>query len=644
MAWKIKDFFSGKGNPLETSADTWFQRGNTHVSQRQWQAALECFREAGRIDPHHAAAHAYAGNVLRLLGQPDAAMASYDRAITARPDYAEVHYNRGAILHEARQVSAALDCFDAALTINPSFPEAHFSRGEALRDLGRLDEALESFDAAIAINPDHVGAHAQRGSALMELGHLDAALASFDRAIQLKPDFARMYSNRAQAQASLGLHAAARASHDQAAMLDPRDAAIHFNRGAFLSEGDDQEEAVRSYLTAIELKPDYAEAYCNLGLIRHKSGQREAALENYSQALAINPRLATAFNNRGNLFRANKQFTEALSDYRQAVALDPTSADVHYNMGQLALLQGNLTEGWPQYEYRRLIKEALAVSPRKLSAPAWTGKQPLAGRRIFLYAEQGLGDTLQFCRYVSRVASHGAHVILEVQPSLGELLAQLDGVSQLILAGDPVPPADYQCSLMSLPGAFQTTLETIPGRVPYLRPDPSKVSRWREILGPRSRPRIGLVWSGNPRQTNEHNRRVPLAQWITHLPDQFDYISLQNEIRDADRETLRNCANIKTFDADLAERAALIETLDLVISVDTSLAHLSGALGKEIWMLLSFLPDWRWLLDRRDSPWYPTATLYRQPAVGDWESVLVEVQRNLLQSTFNPLFGQSHSD
>jgi tetratricopeptide (TPR) repeat protein len=329
------------------------------------------------------------------------------------------------------------------------------------------------------------------------------------------------------------------------------------------------------------------------------------------------------------LFRSRKQFAKALLDYRQAIALDPESADIRYNIGQLALLQGNFAQGWPAYEYRRLIKEARAVPPRQLPQAAWMGEYPLEGKRIFLHAEQGLGDTIQFCRYVSMVASRGAHVTLEVQAALGDLCRNLDGVSQLILAGEGVPPADYQCSLMSLPGAFRTTMDTIPCRIPYLRADSSKVSRWQETLGPGRRPRIGLVWSGNPRNSNDHHRSVPLARWVTHLPDRFDYIGLQADIRDADRQTLRTYGKITTFEADLSETAALMQALDLVVSVDTSLAHLSAALGKETWILLPFLPDWRWLLDRSDTPWYPTATLYRQAAPGDWESAFAEVNKAL---------------
>jgi tetratricopeptide (TPR) repeat protein len=574
------------------------------------------------------------GNVLRQLRMADEAMTAYDRAIAVRPDYAEVHFNRGTLLQQLGKAPAALESYEVALSMNPALTQAHCSRGDVLKALGRLDEALASYNQAIALKRDHAGAHAGRGLALMLLGEPDAALASFDAAIQLRPDSAGMFSSRAQAQAKLGLVAEARASHDQAVLLDPQDAAIHFNRGCFFSDLQEWNAAVESYRTAIALNPDHADAYCNLGHALQEAGQGDAALDSYSRALEINPGLSTAFNNRANLFRSRHQLAEALLDYRRTVALEPNAAEVHYNIAQLALLQGDFKEGWTEYEWRRLIQEALAVGARR-PLPVWFGDHDLKGKQILLHAEQGLGDTIQFCRYVKLVADLGSRVTLEVQPPLFDLLGNLDGVAHLILSGEPAPSADCQCSLMSLPGAFRTTLETIPSDVPYLQADPHKVSRWREILGPRTRPRVGLAWSGNPHNRNDHKRSVELAQWIPLLPDECEYFCLQKGIREADRRIMSACGKftaVESYNANFTDTAALIETLDLVVSVDTSLAHLSGAMGKKTWILLCFLPDWRWLLGRRDTPWYPTATLYRQPVSGDWHSVMAEVRKDLLLS------------
>ena len=667
MAWKHKGFFSRKDAAVQPDATAWFQRGNDHVSRQQWRLALDCFREAARLDPNHAEAHAYSGNVLRQLGEFDGAMAAYDRALAVKPDYAEVHYNRGMLLYQARQLRAALESFESALAVNASFAQAHNRRGDVLRDLGQSDaaetsyrqaialmpgnadahfnlgvlqssasshaDALKSFDAAISLDPGHAGAHAGRGLALMAFRQPHAAVESFDIAIRLKPDLARVVSNRAQAQEILGLLTEARASHDQAVLLDPQDPEINFNRGAFLSDRKEWLAAAQSYERAIGLKRDYADAYCNLGQAQQEMGEGDLALESYARALACNPRLATVFNNRGNLLRSRKRFAEASRDYREALALDPDSVEAHYNIGQLALIQGDFALGWPEYEWRRLIEEAKQISPRSLPQAAWSGESSLEGKRIFLYAEQGLGDTIQFCRYTSLVAALGARTILEVQPALGDVLADLEGVSELILAGSLVPPADYQCSLMSLPGVFKTTLETIPRKVPYLHADPQGIERCRQMLGPRMRPRLGLSWSGNPRHSNDRNRSVALKQLIAYLPTEFEYFCLQNEIRDADQEILRSCRSVTIRELPLntfLDTAAFVETLDLVVSVDTSVAHLSGAMGKSTWILLPYMPDWRWLLDRRDSPWYPTVALYRQSAPEDWDSVMSEMKADLL--------------
>lgn len=614
-------------------AEAHYNRGAVLHQTRQTRAALESYDIALSINPSFTEAHCNRGDTLRELGRLDEALASYSTAIAVNGSYAKAYLQRGIVQQQLNQSGAAEASYRQAIAVRPDYADAYFNLGTLQRDAGHTIEALTSFDAAIAVSPGHAGAHAQRGAALIVLGQLEAAVTSFDVAIRLKPDFAQAFSIRAQAQAKLGLLAAARSSHDQAVLFQPQDAVLHFNRGVFLSDVKEWKGAVQSYQAAIALKPDFADAYSNLGLVQQETGQEDAALDSYSRALAINPGLAMAFNNRGNLFRSRKEFAKALHEYRVAIALQPDMPDVNYNMSQLALLQGDLAAGWPKYEWRRLIKEASVVPTRNFPQQAWLGEYPLQGKSIFLHAEQGIGDTIQFCRYVTLVAGLGARVALEVPPALAELLANLDGVSQIVLFGEPIPPADFHCSVMSLPGAFNTTLETIPRQVPYLRSDPHQVTRWHEILGPCTRPRIGLAWSGNPHHSNDHNRSVALAEWIKHLPDEFEYVCLQNEIRDLDRQILRSCRKVKTVDLHLTNftaTAALVETLDLVISVDTSLAHLSGAMGKQTWILLPWFPDWRWMLDRRDTPWYPTATLYRQPVAGDWDSVFADVKRDLL--------------
>jgi hypothetical protein len=295
---------------------------------------------------------------------------------------------------------------------------------------------------------------------------------------------------------------------------------------------------------------------------------------------------------------------------------------------------GDFDRGWKEYEWRWKSVQ-LANSQRNFAQPLWLGKESLTGKTILLHSEQGLGDTLQFCRYIKLVSELGARVILEVYKPLSALLTRLDGVAQLVETGGPLPAVEFHCPLLSLPLAFKTGLNTIPARVSYIASNPGKVTEWRARLGKRTKPRIGLVWSGRTEHINDRNRSIPLSDLLKSLPNAYQYISLQKEIGQKDKETLGSRADILHFGeqlADFTDTAALCELMDVVISVDTSVAHLAGAMGKAVWILLPFCPDWRWLLDRADSPWYPTATLFRQDVMGDWGGVLRKVQAELLQS------------
>jgi hypothetical protein len=309
------------------------------------------------------------------------------------------------------------------------------------------------------------------------------------------------------------------------------------------------------------------------------------------------------------------------------------NTNARYNQALNLLAHGDFENGWREYELRRqcTLREFIRVV-RDFPQPLWLGEEPIKGKRLLLYNEGGLGDTLQFCRYAALAAAQGATVLLEVQPPLVRLLRDLAGVAQLIPAGDPLPPFDYQCPLMSLPLAFKTMLDTIPA-APYLRSDPARVEAWHWRLGVRRRPRVGIVWSGSTNKTI-HHRSIPLTEFVANLPPRrFDYFSLQRNVRDGDKRILRSSSPyIAAFDdalLDFADTAALCACMDVVVSVDTSLAHLSGALGRPTWVLLPIVPDWRWMLDRDDSPWYPTMKLYRQTSRDRWSDVFARVAADL---------------
>jgi tetratricopeptide (TPR) repeat protein len=446
--------------------------------------------------------------------------------------------------------------------------------------------------------------------------------------------FDALYAQAAAAAANLDFNSAV-PLYDQAIALDSLHAEAYYKRGNALKNLGRLDAAVASYDQAIEHKPDYAYAYCNRGVVQQSLGLTAAALSSYDQAIAYDPTDAMAHYNRALLLQDVSRWDEALAAYDRALTIDPGFSDAHYNRSLTSLFLGNFESGWREYEWRWHHAQRLSIgTPRDFQQPLWLGEDPIEGKRLLLYSEGGLGDTLQFCRYAKSCAALGATVLLEVQPPLVDLLTNLDGVSQVMATGSISPPFDYQCPLMSLPLAFKTTLDSIPAAAKYLNSDQVKGAQWHTRLGERKRPRIGLVWSGNPGNAIDRRRSIRLADMAQRLPREFEYFCLQKDVREEDRAALDSSSGIFSFDddsLDFANTAALCECMDLVISVDTSIAHLSGALGRRTWLLLPQVPDWRWMRERDDSPWYPTMKLYRQKIAGNWNEVFAQLDADLRQ-------------
>jgi len=505
-----------------------------------------------------------------------------------------------------------------------------------------LAAAVELFDAAIRLESSNAAAHCNRGTVLLELNELPAALASFDRAIALKADYAVAYSNRGNVLRKLKRWDEALASYDRATAINPLHAEVHCNRGNVLKEVGRLEAALASYNEAIRINPSLADAYSNRGTVQRMLEQFDGALASYDHAIALNPRFAEAHCNRGLLLHDLGRHPAALQSFGYALAIKPDFAEAHTNRSMTLLALGDYANGWLEYEWR-WSTELYSRERRYFGRPLWLGKESLAGKTILIHGEQGFGDTLQFCRYASLLAKLGAAVILEVPGPLKSLLASTDGAARCIVPEDTLPEFDYHCPLMSLPLACNSTLSTLPAQVPYLRGNAEKTRYWMEKLGQRRKPRIGLVWSGGARPTQPHlwhvNRRrnIPLATLAVLLRPDMDFYSLQKgELAEAElREfTVKNPNGpqlIALTDElrDFSDTAALVANLDLVVTVDTAMAHLAAALGKPVWILNRFDACWRWLVDRSDSPWYPTAKLYRQHGPGDWEPVLRQVGADL---------------
>jgi len=415
---------------------------------------------------------------------------------------------------------------------------------------------------------------------------------------------------------------------------DVANAVARNNLGNVLHELGQFDDALACFEACVALRPAFAEAWNNRGTTLRALKRYDEALTSFETALRITPGLADAQYNRGVTFEGLGRWTEACAAFEGAIECDAQHSAAQFNLALCRLRCGDFKRGWEGYEWRWRCAPSAFVHTK----PRWRG-EPLAGKTILLHSEQGLGDTLQFCRYAELISARGGRVVLAVFDPLAPLLEGLSGVAQIIRYGGKLPAFDFHCPLLSLPGIFGTDLQTIPVRRPYLKANAGRIAAWSAHLGIARRPRVGLVWSGNPQHENDHQRSIPLADLVRHLPAGVEYFSLQKELRAADAAVLRSYPEIRHFGDALvsfSDTAALCELMDVVISVDTSVAHLVGALGRPVWILLPFPADWRWLLERDDSPWYPSATLFRQHASGGWKPVLQRVAAALAQRSAMP--------
>lgn len=571
-----------------------FNQGVALHQLRQLDAALDCYRRVIALQADHAQAHSNLGVAQQDLGLLDAAVASYRTAVALKPDYAAAHHNLGLALKLNGQLEASVESYDRAIALDPHYAQAHAGRGHALQALQAYAAAIASYELALRITPDYVEAHANRGVALEKLHHYEAALDSFDLALAINPGYAE----------------------------------AHYNRGVALKALGRIDDAIKAYRQALELDPHRVETHTNLGVALQELQQLEEAIACYDRAIALGPNSVQAYSNRGAAHQDLMQFDAAMASYDSALRIQPDSAEARSNKALALLLMGDYAQGLPLYECRTDLNKpatlAKAADPR-----LWLGQPPIAGKTLLLHSEQGFGDTIQFCRYAALANQQGARVLMVVEPELLELLAHVEGVDRVLTKSDPIPEFDFHCPLPSLPLAFGTTVKTIPRAPSYLRANPAHVQRWAQRLGPKTKQRVGIAWSGNPKHKNDRSRSIRLTDFIDHLPGNCDYYVLQTNLPQQDRAALEGHPELSWFESELktfADTAALIENMDMVISVDTSPAHLSGALGKPTWLLLPFVPDWRWLLQREDTPWYPSVHLCRQTSRGDWASAFAHLR------------------
>jgi tetratricopeptide (TPR) repeat protein len=664
---KRKQLRAGKiGSPSKDSAASLYDAGLRHFQSGLFAVAEERVQRALALDPQHANSLYLAGQLHAQANRVDLAIDFVVRAIRIDQGNPEYFSSLGSYLARQGQFAEALKSYEVALKLKPDGADIWVGIGDLQRQQKRFQEALLAYDHALSLDPRHLDAVDKGGSLLIELQLHAEALARFEQSDKVHPGRSETLIGKAMCFQALMQPEEAAANYAMALAVDAKNYVARNNLGVVLLDLGRFEEAAAHFRKVAETRPDIVNAFSNLGLALTQLKRFDEALAVFDSAVKLDPSFAEAINNRGNALRQLNRAEQALADFDRAIALKPDYADAHANraacLDDLAradealasydtalslkpdhadahlnralnrLRAGDLKNGWVEAEWRWRAP-SLRLGRGRSNRPLWLGAESLAGKTLLLHDDQGFGDSIQFCRYIPLLAERGASVILEIDRSLKSLLSGVAGIAQCVVRGETLPDHDFQCPLASLPLAFDTTIETIPSQVPYISID-GNAPWWETFLGSTGRPRVGLVWSGNPDHTNDRNRSLPLRAFRPLFDTGAQFVSLQKNARDSDLAVLREHGSILDAARELesfADTAALIRQLDLVISVDTSVAHLAGALGKPVWILLPYVPDYRWLLDRDDSPWYPTARLYRQTATRDYAEVIDRMRADLLR-------------
>ena len=532
---------------------------------------------------------------LQRQGQLREAEKVYTRVLKAAPDHVDALNLLGTIKAQLGRMGEAHRLISAAVKINPRAAGAWANLGQVHLALKRNDEALECFDKARALSPDDLNILYQRANALLSAGRAADALTDFRAVLARAPQHAEARLNYGIAHAALGLN----------------------------------QEAVAEFDAALAMMPGHPVAHHNRGLALYELGHYDAAREAHDRALSSSPEHAGAWLHRGRALAALNRHDEAVASYRKARAIGRDDADLDFSEALALLTLGDYRSGFAKYEARW---RRSGMPAQKGRGRLWLGEYPLARKTVLLHAEQGLGDTIQFARYVPLLAAAGAKVVLEVQSELTALLARLDGGATIIARGGTPPPYDVHCPLGSLPLALRTEPGGVPADIPYLSAADASLAKWSARIGTLQRPRIAVAWSGNASHFNDRNRSLPFARLEPLFSVPARFISIQREVRSEDADMLAAEQRVTHVGGELenfTDTAAVIALADLVIAADTAVAHLAGAMGKPLWVLIPFAPDWRWTLDGETSPWYPTARLFRQTVLGDWDGVVARVAAEL---------------
>jgi len=621
-------------------ADAHNELGIILARQGRHDEAAVVYREALRLRPEFADAHNNLGNALRSKGKHDEAIASFRDALRLRPNYPEGHNNLGIALKHRGKYDEAVASYQHALRLRPNYAEAHSNLGIALADRGKLDAAALCYQQALRLKPDYFEACFYLGNVLADMGRLDEAIAHYQLANRIRAGDPRVLKNHGTALAKKDKLGESIALYREALKLKPDFADAHNDMGITLSRQDKFAEAEAAYREAIKHRPNYAEAFNNLGNALRNLGRFEESCECYRQALKLKPTYFDAHNNFGITLAEMGRFEEAVASYTRCIEQRPNHVDAHMNRALTWLRMGEFAKGWAEYEWRWKKR---AVSTKPLLQPLWNG-YPLAGRRILLITEQGLGDTIHFIRYARHLKGRGATVILECPDKLLKLLARTPGIDQMVPQGQPHPDHDFHAPMLTLPGLMGTSLESIPADVPYVHPDPDLEGRWRRELADVREFKVGINWQGNPKYGGDRHRSIALANFapLARIAGVRLYSLQKNEGYEQLKDFTARFAvtdlgpRLDEAAGAFMDTAAVMRNLDLFITSDTSVAHLAGALGVPVWVALSATPGWPWLVEREDSPWYPTMRLFRQEKLMEWGPVFERMAGELRRQVGAP--------
>lgn len=601
--------------------------------------ALACLSRAAASNPAYAAAAVEWGNTLLKLNRPSEAAACFEQFLKDTPENIPTLFSLASARHAAQQWDSAAQAYGRILDLLPEDADVLCNLGINSSAAGDHESAAAYYRRALSRRPEHTGANHNLAALLQSQGKLDDAVAHYLKAVSVQPDLIALRFNLANAYRTLEKWTEAAGECGHILRIDPDHVGALFCYGVILQAQGLHEEAISRYRSVLAIEPAHHDALINLGTAFEETGQLAAALECCERALQADASSIAAHINMAAILTLQGRLTESIASCDRALEIDPHHPDAHYSRGLSLLRLGRYDEGWKEYEYRWARSDA----PPKPEFPGkeWRGEEDLHGKTILLYSEQGLGDTIQFIRYLDQVAAKGATIVLELQAPLFPLLKNLKDIACFVVRGDtaPLPAYDFQCSLLSLPAALKSGAADIPAQCPYLQAPPDRMAYWKQRLGNSDAPKIGLSWAGNPLHKNDRNRSMALSNLAPlWAQEKWKFLSLQKEVRPADAATLKEATTItdlSSYLSDLAETAAIISCLDLLVTVDSSLAHLAGALNVPVWIMLPHLSDFRWMMQRQDSPWYPSARLFRQDSPGNWPSVVDAVGQALHESFGN---------